>query len=114
MRQFDVTSAYLHRPLREIIYMHAPPGLEHPTDPTLVWHLLKPLYGTIQGGDYWAEERDEFMVDELGWRKLISDAAVYLKEWDNIHIHNIPGVRMGGGVGTIASEHVSDHVTHIT
>src|SRR6201996_2464397 len=83
MRQFDVTSAYLHRPLREIIYMHAPPGLEHPTDPTLVWRLLKPLYGTIQGGDYWAEERDEFMVDELGWRKLIRDAAVYLKEWDN-------------------------------
>jgi hypothetical protein len=31
-----------------------------------------------------------------------------------IHIHNIPGVRMGGGVGTIASEHDSDHVTHIT
>jgi Reverse transcriptase (RNA-dependent DNA polymerase) len=50
IQQFDVTSAYLHCPLHKTVYMKPPPGFEHPTDPMLVWWLLKPLYGTVQGG----------------------------------------------------------------
>ena len=48
-----------------------------------VWPNKKPLYGTIQGGDYWAEERDEFMVKQLGWTKLESDSSTYRKTWPN-------------------------------
>ena len=80
MRQFDVKSAYLHRPLREEVYMRPPPGLEHPTNPKLAWKLNKPLYGTIQGGAYWEEERDEFMAG-LGWTKLEADISLYRKVW---------------------------------
>lgn len=82
LRQFDVSSAYLHRPLREVIYMRPPPSLEHPKDPEAVWRLLKALYGTIQGGDYWAEERDEFMAG-LGWTQLTTDRAAYRKHWES-------------------------------
>lgn len=83
MRQFDVTSAYLHRPLREVVYIAVPPGLEHPSNPELVWRLLKPLYSTIRGGDYWAEEWAEFMVNQLGWLKHDSDTSTYHKTWPN-------------------------------
>jgi len=82
MCQFDVTLAYLHRPLREELYMRPPPGLEHPTNPTAVWKLNKLIYGTIQGGNYWAEELHEFMA-ELGYMRLNIDKCVYFKVWND-------------------------------
>lgn len=81
IRQFDVTSAYLHRPLRERIYMRPPPGLEHPTNHSLVMHMPKSIYSTVQGGEYWGEERDEVMVKTLGWTKRSSDQCMYRKVW---------------------------------
>ena len=82
IRQFDVTSAYLHHLLREVVYMTPPPGFAHPSDPKLVWRLLKPLYGMVQGGHYWDEEKTEFM-EKLGWKKLTSDPSAFQRTWDD-------------------------------
>ena len=45
LRQLDVKTAYLNRPLDEEIYMHAPPGSDTP-----YWRLWKGLYGLQQAG----------------------------------------------------------------
>jgi Reverse transcriptase (RNA-dependent DNA polymerase) len=82
IRQFDVTSAYLHRPLHETMYMKPLPGFEHLTDLTLVWRLLKPLYGTVQGGHYWEEKKSEFMAN-IGWKKLTADPSTFWKTWED-------------------------------
>jgi Reverse transcriptase (RNA-dependent DNA polymerase) len=79
--QFNVTSAYLHHPLREVVYMKSPPGFAHPSDPKFVWHLLKPLYSMVQGGHYWEEEKTEFM-QKNGWKKLASDPSAFRKMWE--------------------------------
>lgn len=84
IRQFDIVSAYLHGQLKpgEVIFMQPPAGLEHPTDSELVWRLKRPLYGTMQGGHYWAKERDSFMRS-IGWTKLDSDPCAFRKSFDN-------------------------------
>jgi hypothetical protein len=84
IRQFDIVSAYLHGQLKpgEVIYMRPPAGLEHPSDTRLVWRLKRPLYGTMQGGNYWARERDAYMRS-IGWTKLDSDPCAFRKDFDD-------------------------------
>jgi hypothetical protein len=50
----DVKSAYLNAPLKEEIYMEAPPGFDIPKG--MVLRLLKAVYRTKQGGRVWYDD----------------------------------------------------------
>jgi reverse transcriptase-like protein len=47
----DVKSAYLNGTLQEEIYMEPPPSFNVPEG--MIFHLIKAVYGTKQGGHVW-------------------------------------------------------------
>jgi Reverse transcriptase (RNA-dependent DNA polymerase) len=55
IHQIDIKSAYLNGEFKEgeIIYMRLPPGIHLTDDKSLVYRLLKPLYGLHQSGRHW-------------------------------------------------------------
>jgi hypothetical protein len=76
VHQMDVKSAYLNAPLKEEIYMEAPPGFDIPEG--MVFRLLKAVYGTKQGGRVWYEDI-RATLEALGYTRLESDHAVFIR-----------------------------------
>jgi len=72
----DFSTAFLNAPLEEVIYMSPPPGFESSGK---VWKLLKAVYGLKQAGRAWRITVDKFIVNELGFKRLISDQCIYIK-----------------------------------
>ena len=78
VRQFDVSSAYLHGDIDGEVYMEPPPGY---ASADTVWILLKGLYGLKQAGRIWHEWLKADM-NELGYTQCSRDHAVFsLGNW---------------------------------
>jgi hypothetical protein len=80
IQQFDVKSAYLHRMMKEEVWVQQPEGFEMPGKEHLPLHLQKVLYGTKQGGHEWHLTLLHFMLHELGWDTSGYDHAML---WDD-------------------------------
>ena len=76
--QFDVTSAYLHGNLKEVLYMEQPDGYAAPGKEDWVWRLKKGFYGLVQAGRTWNEELNTHM-ESVGYAATDKDPAVYVK-----------------------------------
>jgi transposase InsO family protein len=73
IRQLDVTSAFLLAPLKEVIYVRPPKGLE---PPGTVWRLRKSLYGLKQAPLVWHEHVGACLA-KLGLTPSIADPCLY-------------------------------------
>lgn len=73
----DVTTAFLHGPLHEDIYMEIPPGFGIDANPGQVVRLTKAIYGLRQAGREWNSMIDaEFK--KLGLKPLVNDRTIYI------------------------------------
>ena len=75
--QFDYDTAFLNAKLEEDIYVQQPEGF-HVGKPNMVWKLNKALYGLKQAPREWNKTVHQLMIS-IGYRNLISDPCVYLK-----------------------------------
>ncbi|KAK4691687.1 hypothetical protein P7C70_g9295, partial [Phenoliferia sp. Uapishka_3] len=76
LRQFDVSSAYLHGILQEEVYLRQAAGFVDPDRPHLVHRLRKSLYGLCQAGHEWNRLLHATLV-EFGFVRTESDHGVY-------------------------------------
>ncbi|KAK4694238.1 putative transposase, partial [Phenoliferia sp. Uapishka_3] len=84
LRQFDVSSAYLHGILQEEVYLRQATGFVDPDHPHLVHRLRKSLYGLCQAGHEWNRLLHATLV-EFGFVRTDSDHGVYVYEKDGEH-----------------------------
>ncbi len=75
VHQMDVKSAYLNAPLKEEIYMEAPPSFDIPE--SMVLCLLKVVYGTKQGGHIWYKHI-HVTLESMGYTHLELDHVVFI------------------------------------
>ena len=81
--QFDITSGYLHRTLKEEVYMEQPEGYVTPGKEDWVWRLRKGLYGFVQAGRTWNEELNAHLVSK-GFTVTPKDPEMYAKNgWND-------------------------------
>ena len=76
----DVKSAYLNSKLKKEIYMKPPPGFSTPEG--MVFHLVKAVYGTKQGGCVWYEDI-RGTLEEMGYQHTEADHAVFIHTTDS-------------------------------
>ena len=78
LRSVDISAAFLlGTELTEDIYMRQPPGFHHGA-PNMVCHLRKPLYGLKQSARNWNQKLHQVLTQEMGFKRLESDRAVYI------------------------------------
>ena len=70
LRQFDIKGTYLHRELKEEIYMMQAPGYENNTNK--VYHLFRSLYGLKRAGNVWNAKLNNTLTT-LGLNQLKSN-----------------------------------------
>ncbi len=100
MRVIDISSAFLHSPIEETIYVEYPHGFQPLAGPMKVCRLLKALYGTRQGPIQW-EKTFSATLESHGFKCLVSAPSTYYRD-------TIEGE-------TIAATHVDDIVSdHVT
>lgn len=80
LKGLDITTAFLHGPLDETIYMRLPPEVE--LGHGKIAKLKKALYGLKQAGRCWNEELDRWLRSK-GWIANEDDACVYLLKGDS-------------------------------
>lgn len=85
IHQVDIKSAYLNAPLKDDIYMRAPPGYLKPGDERKMLKLLRSLYGLKQPGFEWSEELERFFLD-AGFMRSQVDRAVYYHHGTDEHM----------------------------
>jgi hypothetical protein len=61
--QMDVKSAFLNRPIKEVVYVEQPPGFESEEYPNHVYKFHKTLYGLKQGPRASYEWLRDFLID---------------------------------------------------
>ena len=77
--QVDIANAFAELELDEIIYMHAPPGLD--VGKGRVLRLLRSLHGLKQSARQWNRKCDK-ALKKLGFFPLKSDPCVYFRSHD--------------------------------
>ena len=85
LETMDFTTAYLNGVLTETIYMQPPPGF-NTSGTNKVWLLLKAVYGLNQAGRVWRITLNDFIMKELGFKRLISDQCIYTKVSKKNHL----------------------------
>jgi hypothetical protein len=75
LKGLDITTAFLHGPLKETIYMRLPK--EVTIGRGKVARLKKALYGLKQAGRCWYEELDTWLCS-IGWTANQDDPCVYM------------------------------------
>ncbi|GKB79927.1 retrotransposon protein, putative, ty1-copia subclass, partial [Tanacetum coccineum] len=73
LEQLDVKTIFLHRNLKDVIYMRQPPGFEQGNKVCL---LKKSLYGLKQSPRQWYRRFDEYMLNN-GFKRSSYDSCVY-------------------------------------
>jgi hypothetical protein len=90
----DVKSAFLNRPLQELVYMEQPPGFEDPKKPNHVYLLHKALYGLKQAPRAWYECLKDYLL-KIGFEIGKVDYTLFTNKVDNqlflcqIYVDNI-------------------------
>src|ERR1700749_4235996 len=79
INQIDVKSAYLYAPLKERVYMKAPPGILKPGEEGKVLRVLKCLYGLKQAGRGWYKEMSHVFINKLGFTRSAIDHSVFYR-----------------------------------
>ena len=72
----DVKTAFLYGALDEELYMDQPPGHIKSGQEGKVYRLKKALYGLKQASLAWNKAANE-SLEQLGFKRLISDAGIY-------------------------------------
>jgi hypothetical protein len=78
LHQFDVKNAFLHRDLKEEVYMEIPPGLEDSSSAGKVCKLKKALYGLKQSPRAWFE-RCSWAMQRFGYKQNQADHTLFIK-----------------------------------
>jgi hypothetical protein len=76
IHQVDIKTAFLNGELKEEIYLKPPPGTD--IHKSLVWRLLKPLYGLKQAGRQWYQ-KVHAKFTAIGFTRLEADHSVFRK-----------------------------------
>ena len=82
----DVGNAYLNADLEPnvCVYMSQPEGyVIDKSNPDLVCHLKRPLYGLRQAGNRWEAKRDE-LLNKLKFKKSILEPSLYYRNQKDI------------------------------
>ena len=74
----DVKLAYLHRVLKEEIYMEQPEGFVAKGEENKVCKLVQSLYGLKQAGRVWNWTFAHTIKRKLGFTTIHSDVGVYI------------------------------------
>jgi hypothetical protein len=77
LRQLDVPQAFIQADLDEDVYMEMPEGF---SQPGMVCHLKKSLYGLKQSPRNWNLLCSGFIVEQLGFTATISDPCLFWKK----------------------------------
>jgi hypothetical protein len=77
VRHLDVPKAFLQAMLDEEIFMEQPEGY-HDGNRSMVWKLLRSVYGIRQAPNNWNHELNRFLLS-LGFARLKSDPCIYVK-----------------------------------
>jgi len=75
--QVDVSNAFLHGLLQEMVYMAQPPGFQHPQYPTAVCKLRKAIYGLKQAPRAWFSRLSAWLID-LKFTSSKSDSSLFI------------------------------------
>lgn len=88
LHQLDVETAFLNANIQETVYMKQPKGYTKGSHhgQNLVCKLKKTLYGTKQAPHEWNNELNGFIVNELKFKRCLSDTCVYFKRSKNGNI----------------------------
>jgi hypothetical protein len=87
LKQMDVETAFLNAQINEDVYMKQPQGFgSGGVNANLVCKLNKALYGTKQAPHEWNNTLNQFIVNELQFKRCIKDSCVYIKSTSNNHL----------------------------
>lgn len=75
---FDVTTAFLHAPLQEEVFVEQPPLNHHHQFPSHVWKLLRAIYGLRQSPNAWFVMITK-TLQSLGFEPTSSDPCLFIK-----------------------------------
>ncbi len=78
MEHWDVSTAFIHAPLKERVWMKQATGHEVKGKESWVCLLVKALYGTKQAAHAWQQHLRKLLAEE-GFTPLILDPATYVK-----------------------------------
>ncbi|XP_022040828.1 uncharacterized mitochondrial protein AtMg00810-like [Helianthus annuus] len=76
VHQLDVSNAFLHGKLNEVVYMYQPMGFRHTGFPDHVCRLKKSLYGLKQASRAWYQRFTDYVLT-LGFRQSKCDASLF-------------------------------------
>lgn len=76
INQLDVPTAFVRADLEEEVYMEMPEGF---SEPGMVCHLKKSLYGLKQSPRNWYRLLSGYIFDELKWTPTVSDPCLFFK-----------------------------------
>lgn len=76
IKQLDVSNAFLHRELKEPVFMYQPAGFEDKEKPNHVCKLTKALYGLKQVPRAWFDTFSNFIID-YGFKCSKSDPSLF-------------------------------------
>nr|ABA98121.1 retrotransposon protein, putative, Ty1-copia subclass [Oryza sativa Japonica Group] len=78
--QMDVKSAFLNRPISELVFVEQPPGFEDPKLPNHAYKLQKALYGLKQAPRAWFECLRDFLLKN-GFEIGKADTTLFTKKF---------------------------------
>ena len=104
----DVSSAYLHSDLAEVIYVRQPIGFEVPNSDGMACLCHKALYGLRQSGRAWYFEFKSTLL-AIGFTIVVSDPCVYYRSKDGQHTAIVTHVDDCQGLSSSTKERDAVH-----